>query len=114
MATIYYTDGTTKEVQPKNGTDFQLDELKAIVEGYIEVLRLKDTRFIMVINEEGRVNGLSRNELATQVAELPTLEELKENIALLRSMGHSVIDATMGQEQFIAGNALVCRTEEVQ
>ena len=35
MAKIYRTNGDVENVEPKNGTDFQLEELSAIVGGYI-------------------------------------------------------------------------------
>jgi hypothetical protein len=39
MATILRPDGSSQEVQPKDGTGFQLKELQDIVGGYIEMLR---------------------------------------------------------------------------
>lgn len=112
MATIYYTDGATKEVLPANGTDFSLNEVRDIVGGYVEVVHLPDGRIIL-INEEGKLEGLSRNEQATQLADLPTSEERWKYKLALQEMGISIIDASMGEEEdYIAGNALVCRDEE--
>lgn len=111
MATILYTDGTSKEISPANGTDFSLKELQAIVEGYIESIPLKDSK-LMVINEEGKLEGLPRNEQATKLAELPTVEERIAQMQALRESGVFVIDATMGEEDYIAGNVLVCKDEE--
>lgn len=65
MATIIKTDGTCIGVQPKNGTDFQLEELQAFVGGYIEIVHSVYDQTIMVINEEGKINGLPENETAT-------------------------------------------------
>lgn len=53
------------EVTPKNGRDFQLDELKRFVGGFIEIVRINDKQ-IMVVNEEGKLNGLPYNSLATE------------------------------------------------
>jgi hypothetical protein len=64
MAYIIKTSGEVKKIQPKNGTDFQLDELKSIVNGYIEVVYLPNSR-MMIVNEEGKLNGLPLNEKAT-------------------------------------------------
>ena len=36
MATLIKADGTRTEIQPKNGTDFKLEELQAYVDGYID------------------------------------------------------------------------------
>lgn len=69
MAHIYYANGEIKEVTPKNGTDFQLEELQEIVGGYIWVIGLKrDTeQRILVINYE-KLKGLQMNEKATDLA----------------------------------------------
>lgn len=79
------------EVQPKNGSDFSLEELQDFVEGYIEVVRLKDDK-IMVVNEEGKLNGLPFNVGAT----------LAYN------------EGTGRYDDIILGNALVCKKEEVK
>ncbi len=114
MATIIYPDGRTEEVSPRNGRDFSLDELSKIVQGHIEVVYTKDTR-IMVINEEGKLLDLPRNEKATALANLPTPEEraaLKNDLA---SSGVDVIDLIPPDEQdYIAGTVLVCEDHEVR
>ncbi len=66
MATIYFTDGTTKQVEPKNKKGFSLAEMQAIVGGLIELLHLSNSK-IMVINEEGKINGLPINANATDL-----------------------------------------------
>lgn len=117
MATVYETDGSTREVAPKNGKDFKLDELNEIVHGYIEIVRLapgaeaifaEGAAFaaqdagrgksggaspskIMVINEEGKLEGLAYNEKATRIF-------------------HA---AFPGTGDYIAGPALVCDEVEV-
>lgn len=85
MATIIKADGQCIETQPKNGTDFKLEELNEIVGGYIEVLTLNDDQ-IMVINEEGKVYGLPLNLKATDMYGL----------------------------DFIVGDVLVCEESEVK
>lgn len=67
MAHIIYPDATLKEVQPKNGKDFQLEELQEIVGGYIEIVsQLRtNTGEILVINEEGKLIGLPYNDVAS-------------------------------------------------
>ena len=64
MATLIKSNGVQQEVSPKNGTDFSLEELQGFVGGYIEIIYLDDTK-IMVVNEEGKLNGLPYNERAT-------------------------------------------------
>ena len=66
MATIYKTSGEVIEIKPKNGTDFSLSELQAIVSGYIEIVDLFNGK-IMVVNEEGKLIGLGINHKATEI-----------------------------------------------
>lgn len=66
MATIIKANGSTQDIEPKNGSDFQLEELQKIVGGYIEILYLNDGR-LMVCNEEGKLNRLPYNEKATRL-----------------------------------------------
>ena len=97
MATLYkFTDPndafaicTETEVSPKNGTDFSLEELKSFVDGWIEIVDLRDGR-LMVVNEEGKLLGLPLNLLAT-------VEYQK----------------TFGPIDQIVGNALVCKKGEI-
>ena len=72
---IIKTDGTIIEVEPKNGKDFKLKELKDIVQGYIEIVsigshlneKVEREPWCMIINEEGKLIGLSLNEKATEL-----------------------------------------------
>jgi len=112
MATIYYANGTAKEVTPTNGTDFKLKEVQDIVGGSVEVVNLKDGRVMLANEEESKLIDLPRNEEATRLAELPSVEERWKQRRILEEMGVSVIDATMGEEDYIAGNVLVCRNDE--
>ena len=66
MATIYKASGEILNVAPQNGTDFSLEEMQAIVNGYIECVYLND-EFIMVVNEEGKCDGLPINPIATEI-----------------------------------------------
>ena len=63
-AKLYKADGTIIEVVPANGTDFQLDELQAMVDGYIEIVPAGNGK-IMVIDEEGKLKGKPVNDAAT-------------------------------------------------
>ena len=58
--------GRIKEVNPKNGTDFELSELQEYVEGYIEIVSLKDNR-VMVVNENGHLEEKPFNAKATEI-----------------------------------------------
>lgn len=114
MGIILYPDGTQKETHPRNGHDFSLDELHAIVDGYIEVIPARDGRLI-VLNEDGKRLRLPRNEQATQLAMLPTPQERAASKQMLEGSGFRVIDfTTPGEPDYVAGTVLVCERHEVE
>lgn len=90
MAKIYKTNGEVLDIEPKNGTDFQLEELQAIVGGFIQIIEISDTE-IMVMNEEGKLENLPFNEKATAIYQ----------------------KSILGVEDFIVGDVLVCKDKEV-
>ena len=89
MAEIIKTNGERITVRPKNGKDFKLEELKKIVDGYIEVLYLGDK--LMVLNEEGKPLNLPVNVEATK-------EYMK----------------VFGPFDVIHGNVLLCGCDEIK
>jgi Domain of unknown function (DUF3846) len=112
MATILYPDGTSREVSPANGTDFQLDELRKVVGGHIEIIPCKKEDLIMVLNEEGKLEGLPRNDQAGALVELATPESLA---AMKEEWGDAlIIVGDLDEEDYIAGTVLVCRDDEVK
>jgi hypothetical protein len=55
-------------VKPKNDIHFKLNELQGFVGGYIEIINLYlPIGWIMVCNEEGKLNGLEPNAAATSL-----------------------------------------------
>ena len=62
---IYRADGSRQETSPKNGTDYTLEELQAIVDGYIELVHSADGEQLMVVDEEGKLKAKPRNDAAT-------------------------------------------------
>ena len=60
MAQIIKSNGETKTVEPKNGTDFKLEDLQAIVGGYIQIAYLRDDE-IMVMDDEGKLKEKDLN-----------------------------------------------------
>ena len=64
MTEIIKTDGTRQPVQPANGSDFTLEEMQAIVGGYMVEL---DGSTTMVVNEEGKLIPLSLNLEASRI-----------------------------------------------
>ena len=64
MAFIINTDGNISEVEiPKENS---LEFLQKCVGGFIQIVYLKDGD-IMYINEEGKLMGLPRNNIATKM-----------------------------------------------
>lgn len=90
----YYlkTNCKLEYVAPKNGTDYKLDELQQMVGGYIQIISLTPTQ-IMVINEEGKLQGLKPNRLATETAHLVN---------------------AIADNDFIVGDCLVCESKRVK
>ena len=52
MAKVITVTDTIETVYPKNGKDFQLDELQKIVGGLIDIVRIDKSGEFMVINDE--------------------------------------------------------------
>lgn len=90
MARLYKTNEEVIEVSPKNNRDFTLEELQNFVEGDIEIINLT-TKKILIVNEEGKINKLPFNELATELWE-----------------------KYYGRTDYIVGNALLCNSDEVR
>ena len=91
MATLIKADGTRTEIQPKNGTDFKLEELQGYVDGYIEIVNLRNGE-ILVINEDGK-DRYDTNKTATDLAH--------EHHALFPG-------------DYIDGDVVLCKDEEVR
>lgn len=89
LSTVINTDGLHKNVEPSNGEDFSLEELRRFVGGHIEMVRLSKSQ-VMVVNEEGKVNDLPENQYATMLV----------NIAGIRDV--------------IVGNVLVCDITKIK
>lgn len=71
MATFIPIHGPEKEIGPKNGTGFKLEELYALVGDPIEQVWLTDNKY-MIINEEGKLKGFQVNERATELFQQET------------------------------------------
>lgn len=90
LSTVITTDGLHRNVEPSNGTDFSLEELNGFVGGYIEIVHLSKTQ-VMVVNEEGKLIGLTPNPYAT---------------LLVQIAGH--------RDDTIVGNVLVCDINKIK
>ena len=67
MAQLIRSNGELIEVTPKNGTDFKWEELKDMIGGYIEIVRLRNGN-MLVVDEEGKVKKRPVNIVASQLA----------------------------------------------
>lgn len=67
MAKLIKTNGEEIEISPENRTDFSLKELYNYVDGYIEVVNLRSENNIMIVNEEGAINGMPVNHKASMI-----------------------------------------------
>ena len=63
-STLYRADGTKETIAPANGSHWTLEELQALVGGYIEVLRTLSGRY-MVVDEEGKLKNKPINRVAS-------------------------------------------------
>ena len=64
-AKLIKTNGSEVVVQPAKGNSFSLKELQGYVGGFIEFVRIG--KKIMVVNEEGKLDGLECNTVATEI-----------------------------------------------
>ncbi|MDT3388898.1 MAG: DUF3846 domain-containing protein [Bacteroidota bacterium] len=81
-----------EQVKPK-GETFSLEELQKFVGGYIEIVYLADGKLCMVVNEEGKINHLPMNPIATRLFNLFT---------------------TGAPYDYIVGNVLICESNEIE
>lgn len=65
-ALLLRTDGSTKEIRPKNGTDFALEEVWELLGGYYEAIGIKGGK-MMLVDEDGKSKRLPRNLAATAI-----------------------------------------------
>ena len=94
-AQIIRSNGEMDRIFPRDGEHFQLEELReAISGGYIEmhaVFTPAGLKMLMFIDEEGKLKNLPENPLAT-----------------------ALFQHTYGPLDYIAGDALLCREDQVE
>ena len=64
MATLFKVGEKPKTIEPKNGSDFQLEEVWDLIGGYVQVIGLRGGS-IMIVDEEGLWKHLPFNVEAT-------------------------------------------------
>ncbi|RPG05655.1 MAG: DUF3846 domain-containing protein [Pelagibacteraceae bacterium TMED247] len=70
MAVLIESNGSDKQVEPSEGSEFSLKELQGYVDGYIELVYLANGK-ILVVNEEGLLKRLPLNNKASLLARQP-------------------------------------------
>ena len=66
MGILMKANGDVSEVYPKKKRHgFSLDEMQGFVGGYIEIIGVGEK--FLVLNEEGKLNGLEINQKATEI-----------------------------------------------
>ena len=90
MAILYKADGKQETVTPANSKKFTLKEMQGYVGGDIQMIQVPmEGRLIM--NEEGRLKGLSLNEEGTRLGRL----------------------AGIAPDSFVVGDVLFCDNDEM-
>lgn len=84
QAFIYKTNGEIIPIMPKKSNEFTLEELQQIVDGHIELVYLSDGR-IMIINEEGKLNGFEYNAEATKLFDSSKGDYIVGNVVVMPS-----------------------------
>lgn len=123
MALLIPADSTqpTRLVQPENGRDFQLPQLRTLLScDMIEICRLSDPSLMLVIDDEGKLVGKPRNARATALMGFAPLSHVVADLLAYRTAGIEVIflgepltDLT-SEVDWIAGDVLLCRDEEIR
>ena len=84
------TDGKIELVKPKDNKYFSLEEMQSFVGGLIEIIYIYEpVEMIMVLNEEGKLEDLPVNPIATGIA-------------------------LNGISDIIVGNVLMCKMNEME
>ena len=116
MATLIKIDGTQREVSPKNGTDFQLEELYNLLScHYVDIVRLATPGQIMIIDEEGK---LKRDAILNDAATFIYRSEHRpfhEHIENLKSQYPDIPIVTLDAPHHvdtIYGDVIICWKSE--
>ncbi len=88
MAVLIKENGILTHITPENGKNFKLEELQKMVDGLIEIIPVKLSDRILVINEEGKfTKGVNF---------------------------HATTMANIFEGDYIAGDVVYCEDGEVQ
>lgn len=91
-ATIFFADGSRRQITPADGRYFSLDEMQKIVGGCIQILPLNG-EMMLVVNEDGK-------NLAPPLPVNPVVTLLTRNL--------------IADDDLIVGDVLICSEEYLQ
>lgn len=116
MALLIKATGETLKIEPQNGRDFKLDQLYTLLNcRWIDTIALSDGQ-VMIIDDEGKFNEQHDvNVTATLLFREGRMNyhELRAYMKELEEKGTIVIDARdVAGDDYIAGDVIVCRTDE--
>jgi len=117
MALLISTNGKTKAIKPKNGSDFWCEELNEMIGcDLVQVIKLPDN-YYMIVDESGAVKpNKVKNEMATEIYQTIYTDEIKAEskrfLSEMKSMGAVVIELPGNEEMFIYGNAVICKASQ--
>jgi hypothetical protein len=97
-AIVHNADGYTYPIEPENGVDFSLEEMREIVGGTIDIKKLPKDGKLMVLNDSGKLEGLRENKQATGI--------WKRN--------YPISEYPYNNDELVVGNVLVCEAEMVR
>ena len=92
------TDGKVKEVEPKDGKYFSLEELKMYIGGgTVQIVPMPSGRY-MVIDDNGKITGLGENRKATEVWK----------------QEYPVSEYPLNNDELIVGDALIASKDSIE
>jgi len=78
---LFLADGGIKEIIFE-GLHVTLEEMQKCVGGYVEFVYLEDD-LVLVVNEEGLINNLPHNEIATKILSLEGKANIVGDVLLI-------------------------------
>lgn len=91
-AKIIRVDGKEAEAKPSKGKHFSLEELQAVVGGTIDIQHLPKDGKVMVVNDNGLLEGLKENHIAS----------------IMWRRNYPLDEYPLNNSQRIVGDVLVC------
>lgn len=93
-----------------DGDGLSLEDMQGIVEGYIETVPTllhtswgdKDCdRILLIVNEEGKLQGLPYNQFATEMSAVVVDDEIMGNAILMQARGDELVGFSESKARYI-------------